>query len=58
MKHQLDFEKPILELQHKLEELIQHREDHSLGVNFDEEAALIEKKIAEASKFALPPVDL
>ena len=50
MKHQLDFEKPILELQQKLEELIKHREDHSLGVNFDEEAALIEKKIADTRK--------
>lgn len=50
MKHQLDFEKPILELQQKLAELIKHREDHSLGVNFDEEAALIEKKIADTRK--------
>ena len=33
MKHQLDFEKPILELQQKLEELIKHREDHSLGAS-------------------------
>jgi acetyl-CoA carboxylase carboxyl transferase subunit alpha len=50
MKHQLDFEKPIAELQRKLEELTQHRETHSLGVNFDEEIAQIEKKIAETRK--------
>src|SRR5689334_25227777 len=47
MKHQLDFEKPIAELQRKLEELTKHRETHGLGVNFDEEIAGIERKIAE-----------
>jgi acetyl-CoA carboxylase carboxyl transferase subunit alpha len=50
MKHQLDFEKPIAELQRKLEELTQHRETHSLGVNFDDEIKRIEKKIAETRK--------
>src|SRR5689334_13027902 len=50
MKHQLDFEKPIAELQRKLEELNKHREDHRLGVNFDEEVATIERKIAETRK--------
>jgi len=50
MKHQLDFEKPIAELQRKLDELTKHRETHSLGVNFDEEIAGIEKKIAETRK--------
>ena len=50
MKHQLDFEKPIAELQRKLEELIKHREEHRLGVNFDEEIATIERKIAETRK--------
>jgi len=50
MKHQLDFEKPIAELQRKLEELTKHRETHSLGVDFDEEIAGIEKKIAETRK--------
>src|SRR5436189_6407338 len=50
MKHQLDFEKPIAELQRKLEELTRHREAHSLGVNIDEETTLIEKKIAETRK--------
>jgi acetyl-CoA carboxylase carboxyl transferase subunit alpha len=50
MKHQLEFEKPIAELQRKLEELTKHRETHGLGVNFDEEIAGIEKKIAETRK--------
>src|ERR1051325_10388953 len=50
MKHQLDFEKPILELQRKLEELKQHPETHSLGISFEEEIAQIEKKIAETKK--------
>ena len=50
MKHQLDFEKPIAELQRKLEELRKHPETHSLGVNFEQEIASIEQKIAETSK--------
>ena len=47
MKHQLDFEKPIAELQSKLEELKKHPETHSLGISFEEEVAMIEKKIEE-----------
>src|SRR6185436_13403388 len=50
MKQQLEFEKPIAELQRKLEELIKHRETHSIGVNFDEEIARIEKKISETRR--------
>ena len=50
MKHQLDFEKPIAELQSKLEELRKHPEAHSLGISFKEEIAQIEKKIAETRK--------
>src|SRR5437879_4208152 len=50
MRHQLDFEKPISELQRKLEELRKHPETHSLGVNFEAEIASIEQKIAETSK--------
>jgi acetyl-CoA carboxylase carboxyl transferase subunit alpha len=46
MKHQLDFEKPIAELQRKLDELKQHSEAKS----FQEEIAQIEKKIAESRK--------
>lgn len=45
MKHYLDFEKPIVELQRKLEELKKHPETHSLGISFEEEIQQIEKKI-------------
>ena len=43
MKHQLDFEKPIAELQRKLEDLTKHRDTHSIGVDFQEEVALMEQ---------------
>src|SRR5687768_668654 len=48
MKNQLDFEKPIFELQRKLDELKKHPEMH--GLNFDEEVVQIEKKIAETRR--------
>ena len=44
MRHQLDFEKPISELQSKLDDLRKHPEAHSLGISFKEEIAQIEKK--------------
>lgn len=50
MKHQLDFEKPIVELQNKLAELKKHPETHSLGISFEEEVALIEKKLNETKR--------
>src|SRR6266566_519766 len=50
MKHQLDFEKPIVELQHKLEELKRHPETHSLGISFEEEVSLIEKKLEDTKR--------
>jgi len=50
MKHYLDFEKPIAELQRKLDELKKHPETHSLGVSFEEEIKLIERKIEETRK--------
>ncbi len=50
MKHRLDFEKPILELQAKLAELREHPEKHSLGISFDEEIRIIEKKIEETRR--------
>ena len=50
MKHQLDFEKPIIELQNKLVALREHPEKHSLGISFEEEILLIEKKIAETRR--------
>ncbi|MBC8002375.1 MAG: acetyl-CoA carboxylase carboxyltransferase subunit alpha [Opitutaceae bacterium] len=50
MKHPLDFEKPIIELQRKLEELKKHPETQSLSVSFDEEIQLMEKKIEETRR--------
>jgi acetyl-CoA carboxylase carboxyl transferase subunit alpha len=50
MKHQLEFEKPIAELQRKLEDLKKHPETHSLGVNFEEEISRIERKIEQTRK--------
>ena len=50
MKHQLDFEKPIMELQRKLEELKKHPENNSIGIKFEEEIAIIERKIEETKR--------
>ena len=50
MKHQLDFEKPIAELQNKLAELKKHPEAHSLDISFEEEVAMIEKKLEETRR--------
>jgi acetyl-CoA carboxylase carboxyl transferase subunit alpha len=50
MKHQLDFEKPIVELQNKLEELKRQPETHSLGISVEDEKRLIEKKIEDTSR--------
>src|SRR5262245_6347179 len=50
MKHQLDFEKPIADLQRKLDELKGHQENQTLGVSFAEEISKIERKIQETKK--------
>lgn len=50
MKHQLDFEKPIIELQNKLEELKQHPETHSLDLGIEEEIKQIEQKLVETRR--------
>lgn len=50
MKHQLDFEKPVIELQRKLEELKKHPEDHGMGINLADEIAQIERKIDETRR--------
>ena len=47
MKHHLDFEKPIIELQRKLEELKTHPENHSLEISLEAEIQQIERKIEE-----------
>jgi acetyl-CoA carboxylase carboxyl transferase subunit alpha len=50
MKHQLAFEKPIAELQRKLEELRKHPEKHSMGISFEEEIGQMEKKLEETKR--------
>ncbi|PYI88720.1 MAG: acetyl-CoA carboxylase carboxyl transferase subunit alpha [Verrucomicrobia bacterium] len=50
MKHQLDFEKPIIELQRKLEELKKHPEEHALEIRLEDEIARMEQKIQETRK--------
>jgi acetyl-CoA carboxylase carboxyl transferase subunit alpha len=50
MKHYLDFEKPIVELQRKLDDLLKHPETHSLGISLDEEIAQIKHKLEETRK--------
>lgn len=50
MKHQLDFEKPIVELQNKLVELKKHPETHSLDISIESEIGQIEKKIEETRR--------
>jgi len=50
MKHQLDFEKPILELQRKLDELEKHAQSHSMGIGCEEEIAAMKVKIAETRR--------
>lgn len=50
MKHYLDFERPIAELQRKLEELRRHPEANSLDISLEEEIKQIEKKIEDERK--------
>jgi acetyl-CoA carboxylase carboxyl transferase subunit alpha len=50
MKHQLDFEKPLLELQRKLDDLKKHPETHSPGLSNMEEIAQLEKKYKETKR--------
>jgi acetyl-CoA carboxylase carboxyl transferase subunit alpha len=50
MKHQLDFEKPIFELQQKLDELRQHPETHAMGISLEEEIRQIEVKLEETRR--------
>ncbi len=50
MKHQLDFEKPITELQRKLDELSKHKEAHALTLSIESEIAQIEIKINETRR--------
>jgi acetyl-CoA carboxylase carboxyl transferase subunit alpha len=47
MKNYLDFEKPIAELQRKMDELQRHREAHGIEISLDKEIRQIKKKISE-----------
>lgn len=47
MKQHLDFEKPIVELQRKLDDLRSHPETHSMGISFEEEIASLEAKLGD-----------
>lgn len=48
MKHYLDFEKPIYELQAKLDDLRAHPDKHSLGISWENELRQLETKLEKA----------
>jgi acetyl-CoA carboxylase carboxyl transferase subunit alpha len=50
MKYQLDFEKPLIELQQKLDDLKRHPEHHDMAISFEEEIGQIEAKIQDTRK--------
>ena len=50
MKHHLDFEKPIWELQQKLDALKNHPEHQAISISLDVEIQQIEQKIEEERK--------
>ena len=50
MKHVLEFEKPLVELQQKLDDLKKHPEARSVDINIGEEIQQIEVKIAETRR--------
>jgi acetyl-CoA carboxylase carboxyl transferase subunit alpha len=50
MKHYLDFEKPIVELQRKLDDLKKHQQTHDLAISLEEEIAQIERKLEETRR--------
>lgn len=50
MKHHLDFEKPLIELQQKLEELRRAQQANPLGLQLDAEMRVIEAKLADTRR--------
>jgi acetyl-CoA carboxylase carboxyl transferase subunit alpha len=50
MKHQLEFEKPIFELQRQLEDLRKQSQNEGLSVSFEAEIQQMEAKLAETKK--------
>lgn len=50
MKYQLEFEKPLAELQKKLDDLRKHPEVHGLNIKIEEEIQQIQQKIEETKR--------
>jgi acetyl-CoA carboxylase carboxyl transferase subunit alpha len=50
MKDVLDFERPIVELERKLDELKRHPKTHAIDIRIEDEIALIQKKIEETRR--------
>lgn len=50
MRHHLDFEKPLIELQQKLEELRRAQQANPLGLQLDDEIRVIEAKLTETRR--------
>ncbi|MCC7373646.1 MAG: acetyl-CoA carboxylase carboxyltransferase subunit alpha [Verrucomicrobiales bacterium] len=50
MKHHLDFEKPLIELQQKLDELRRAQQANPLGLQLEDEMRIIEAKLAETRR--------
>jgi len=50
MKHHLDFEKPLIDLQHKLDELRRAQQSNPLGLQLEDEIRVIEAKLAETRR--------
>ena len=50
MKHHLDFEKPLIELQQKLDELRRTQQANPLRPHWDDEIRAIEAKLAETRR--------
>jgi acetyl-CoA carboxylase carboxyl transferase subunit alpha len=50
MKHHLDFEKPLIELQQKLDELRRAQLSNPLGLQLEDEIRVIEAKLAETRR--------
>lgn len=50
MKHHLEFEKPLLELQRKLADFKAHHDSSEVDVDFDEEVARMEAKIEQTRR--------
>ena len=50
MKHHLDFEKPLIELQGKLDELRRAQHSNPLGLQLEDEIRVIEAKLAETRR--------